>query len=96
MKIQLPPVEFFKALSDPTRLTIIELLRAKDALCVCDITAQLQQPQPTVSRHLTHLKRLGILTSERRGTWIWYSLAHDLPDWSKAVIRALPSPAIED
>ena len=44
--------DFFKALSDPTRLNIVQLLSKQGAMCVCDITTQLGQPQPTVSRHL--------------------------------------------
>ena len=81
--------DFLKALSDPTRLKIVQLLNQKQALCVCDIISELDQPQPTISRHLNHLKQIGILESERKGTWIWYSISQELPSWGKAVIGAL-------
>lgn len=84
--------ELFKALGDPTRLRIIQLLHVQGATCVCDITTQLQQPQPTISRHLTHLKTLGLLSSERRGTWVWYTINPHLPDWCQQVITATPQP----
>lgn len=81
--------DFLKALSDPTRLNIVQLLNQKQALCVCDIISELDQPQPTISRHLNQLKQIGILKSERKGTWIWYSISQELPSWGKAVIGAL-------
>ena len=81
--------DFLKALSDPTRLNIVRLLNQKQALCVCDIISELDQPQPTISRHLNQLKQIGILESERKGTWIWYSISQELPSWGKAVISAL-------
>ena len=90
MQQNILPHDFFKALSDPTRLRIMQLLSEKQSLCVCDITATLNQPQPTVSRHLNHLKTIGLLTSERKGTWIWYSINAALADSYKAIIRALP------
>ena len=81
--------DFLKALSDPTRLKIVQLLNQKQALCVCDIISELNQPQPTISRHLNQLKQIGILESERKGTWIWYSISQELPSWGKAVMGAL-------
>ena len=81
--------DFLKALSDPTRLKIVQLLNQKQALCVCDIISELNQPQPTISRQLNQLKQSGILKSERKGTWIWYSISQELPSWGKAVIGAL-------
>ena len=81
--------DFLKALSDPTRLKIVQLLNQKQALCVCDVISELDQPQPTISRHLNQLKQIGILESERKGTWIWYSISQELPSWGKAVIDAL-------
>lgn len=90
MKEKFLPHEFFKALGDPTRLSIIQLLNEKQSLCVCDIIDILNQPQPTISRHLNQLKTIGILTSERKGTWIWYAIDKDLSDWCNTVITALP------
>ena len=77
---------FFKALSDPTRLNLILLLRQHETLCVCDLTQILDQPQPTISRHLTHLKQAGVVTSERRGNWMWYGLNEQMTPWCRQVI----------
>ena len=85
--------EFFKALGDATRLHIVTLLRQQPTLCVCEITQRLKQPQPTISRHLNHLKRVGILDSERRGTWMWYRLADQLPSWCDQIIQQIPDQA---
>jgi ArsR family transcriptional regulator len=66
----------FKALADPARVAIIATLaRAEQEVCVCDFTAGLKLNQSTVSHHLKLLKDAGLVTSERRGTWGYYSLA---------------------
>ncbi len=65
----------FKGLSDPVRLRIVQLLNARDELCVCHLTAALQLPQSTVSRHLNILKQAEIVSAERRGQWVYYRLA---------------------
>lgn len=82
-------VSFFKALSDTTRLKLVLLLRHRGSMCVCDLTAILNQPQPTISRHLTHLKKAGVVTSERRGTWMWYQLNNELTPWCLQVINSI-------
>ena len=67
-----------KALSDPARLAILATLaRAADEVCVCDFTSGLDVGQSTVSHHLKILKDAQLVTSERRGTWGYYSLAAD-------------------
>lgn len=66
----------FKALGDPHRLAILATLaRADDEYCVCDFTAALPLNQPTVSHHLKLLRTAGLVTCERRGTWVYYRLA---------------------
>lgn len=65
-----------KALSDPTRLRIVSLLR-HGTMCVCDVVDALQVPQSKISRHLAFLKNAGWVASERRGKWMHYSLAED-------------------
>jgi ArsR family transcriptional regulator len=65
----------FKALSDPHRVRIVNLLAsAADALCVCDLTPLLGLSQPTVSFHLKKLVQAGLLDREQRGVWAHYSL----------------------
>lgn len=66
----------FKALGDPTRLEMLDLLaRAEGSLCVCDIESRFDLAQPTISHHLGVLRRTGLVTTERRGTWMHYRLA---------------------
>jgi ArsR family transcriptional regulator len=68
----------FKALGDPHRLAILATLgRAEDEVCVCDFTAALPLNQPSVSHHLKVLRDAGLVTWERRGTWVYYRLAVD-------------------
>ncbi len=74
----------FKALADRTRLRILGLLRTGE-ICVCDIHASLDLPQPTVSRHLAYLRRTGLVAARKDGLWVHYRLA-PLPD---PVMRAL-------
>lgn len=67
--------DLLKALADPHRLRIIATLaRADDDVCVCDLNDDIDVSQPTVSHHLKLLKDAGLVTSERRGTWVYYRL----------------------
>ena len=77
---------FFRALGDDTRLRCLALLRAEGELCVCELTYALDLAQPKISRHLGQLRQAGVVESHRRGTWMHYRLAPDLPDWARAVI----------
>jgi ArsR family transcriptional regulator len=66
----------FKAISDPNRLAILAWLgRIDEEVCVCDFTDALPLNQPTVSHHLKILRDAELVTSERRGTWVYYRLA---------------------
>lgn len=68
-------VKLLSALSDPTRLRIIEMLSGTcDSICVCDITTQFDLGQPTISHHLKVLRDAGLVTWEKRGLWVYYSL----------------------
>lgn len=65
----------FKALGDPVRLRLFARVaaRAGGEACVCDIS-DVGVSQPTVSHHLKKLRDAGLLTSERRGTWVYYKV----------------------
>ena len=66
----------FKALADPHRLTMLATLaRAEDEVCVCDFTSGLPLNQPTVSHHLKILRDAGLVSGDRRGTWVYYRIA---------------------
>jgi ArsR family transcriptional regulator len=65
-----------KALSDETRVRILNLLRHHE-LCVCQLMEILGMGQSTVSKHLGILKNAGLIEAEKRGTWSFYKLSHD-------------------
>ena len=65
----------FKALADPTRVRIVNLLaNSTEPICVCEMNAQFDLAQPTLSHHLKKLVAVGLLTREQRGTWAYYAL----------------------
>ena len=63
----------FRALSDPLRLQIIELLRSQE-LCVCELCEQLDVSQSKLSFHLKNLKEANLVRARQEGRWIYYSL----------------------
>ena len=67
----------FKALSDPTRVAIVNRLGTAESACVCDLTDAFDLSQPTISHHLRVLRHAGLVEVERRGTWAYYRLAPD-------------------
>jgi ArsR family transcriptional regulator len=67
----------FKALADPTRVAIVNRLGAAAEVCVCELNAEFDLSQPTISHHLKVLREAGLVTSTRRGTWAYYRLAED-------------------
>ena len=69
-------IELFHALSDETRLEIIELLR-KGERCVCELTDSLDAAQSRLSFHLRVLKEAGIVRDRKDGRWIHYELDPD-------------------
>jgi ArsR family transcriptional regulator, arsenate/arsenite/antimonite-responsive transcriptional repressor len=65
----------FKALADPTRVWIVNLLATNaEPVCVCDITYAVGRSQATVSFHLKKLTGAGLLEREQRGVWAYYSV----------------------
>lgn len=84
-----PDVRLLAALADPTRLAIVRQLAAENETCACDFTSCCDVGQPTVSHHLKVLREAGIVTSERRGQWIFYRLAPEAAERLAAVARSL-------
>jgi ArsR family transcriptional regulator len=67
-----------KALSDPIRLQLVDVLRKHAGeVCVCELVPLFDLSQPTVSHHLKVLREAGLVDSERRGLWAYYYV---LPD----------------
>ena len=72
-----------KAVADPTRLQILALIRQGEdsKACTCDLTGPLNLSQPTISHHMKKLTEVGLLTAERKGTWVYYSINQKM--WSQ-------------
>jgi len=79
-----------KALSDPTRLTMVaSLWKAEEPICICDFTAGLELSQPTISHHMAKLKGVGLVDSEKRGIWVYYRLSADLAPATRRLLSQL-------
>ena len=63
----------FRALADPLRLQILELLRSQE-LCVCELCEKLDVSQSKLSFHLKNLKEVNLVHSRQQGRWIYYRL----------------------
>ncbi|WP_348344737.1 metalloregulator ArsR/SmtB family transcription factor [Ignavibacterium sp.] len=71
-------IEKFKALSDETRLRILNLfLKSGKNLCVCELMDALQLPQYAISKALNIMKNADLFTTEKEGTWVYYKLNKD-------------------
>jgi ArsR family transcriptional regulator, arsenate/arsenite/antimonite-responsive transcriptional repressor len=85
----------FKALSDPTRLSILVHLASGvmgccgDGVCACDLEEVTGLSQPTVSHHMKCLQSAGLVTAEKRGKWMYYDLEPRGLQVTKAFISSL-------
>lgn len=82
------PQEFFTLLSDETRLRCLMLLYHEKELCVCEFSHILGSIQPKISRHLSLLRKSGLISDERRGQWVYYRLSDKLQTWMKSILSA--------
>lgn len=83
----LSALDFYKALAEETRLLSLLLIEQEGELCVCELMAALDLPQPKVSRHLSQLRKTGLLLDRRQGQWVFYRLHPLLHDWMRDVLR---------
>jgi ArsR family transcriptional regulator, arsenate/arsenite/antimonite-responsive transcriptional repressor len=86
----------FDAVADATRRRILALLVDQGELCVCELTAALDDIQPKISRHLCVLKDAGVVIPRREGTWMFYRLSASLPAWAVALLNTLPKGAVAE
>jgi ArsR family transcriptional regulator, arsenate/arsenite/antimonite-responsive transcriptional repressor len=71
--------EVAKALGDPIRLQLVDVLRKHAGkVCVCELVPLFDISQPTLSHHLKKLRAAGIVDSERRGLWAYYYVLPDV------------------
>ena len=69
-----------KALADPVRLRLLNVVARSGECCACDLPDVLDRTQPTVSHHLSILVKAGLLEREQRGKWAWFRLNPDRLD----------------
>jgi ArsR family transcriptional regulator len=78
----------FAALADPVRLRLLSLIASAGEVCSCDLLAPLDRSQPTVSHHTKALAEAGLITGEKRGRWVWWSLVPERVDELREVLAA--------
>jgi ArsR family transcriptional regulator len=78
----------FKAVADPVRLRLLSLIACHDGgeSCVCDLLDAFDMTAPSVSYHLKILREAGLITSERRGTWVYYRVVPEVMARMSAVL----------
>jgi ArsR family transcriptional regulator, arsenate/arsenite/antimonite-responsive transcriptional repressor len=86
----------FKAMGDPVRLRLLSLIasHAGGEACVCDLTDVFDLTGPTISHHLKVLREAGLISGERRGTWIYYRVHPDALRRLSAVLMPDAAPAV--
>src|SRR5919201_2955143 len=78
----------FRALADPARVKILNLLATSDApVCACEFEPTLALSQPTVSHHLKKLTEIGLLEREQRGKWAYFSLNAEAVDELASLVQ---------
>ncbi|MBT3248877.1 MAG: helix-turn-helix transcriptional regulator [Actinobacteria bacterium] len=75
-----------KALADPVRLKLVNLIATGGEACACDFPAAVNKDQSTVSHHLKVLTLAGVVERQQRGKWAWYQVNNDLLAQTCAVL----------
>ncbi|HUY92346.1 MAG TPA: metalloregulator ArsR/SmtB family transcription factor [Pirellulales bacterium] len=81
--------KLLKALADPVRLRLVNLLLDGREVCVCHLHEALALPQPTVSRHLAYLRKHGIVSGRKEGLWVYYKLARATSSLHRGLLDCL-------
>lgn len=87
-------VDIFKALSEESRLRILSILLERD-MCVCEIEICLNMTQSNASRHLTALRKCGILDSYKKAQWAYYAISENFMEEHKELWHYLQIRLIE-
>jgi len=95
MKQKFPLERLFRALADPTRLRLINLV-ARQEVCVCYFVEVIGVPQPKISRHLAYLRRATIVAARREGKWMHYKLVMPSDPHAAAILSATVGALRED
>ena len=88
-------IELFHALSDETRLEVVELLR-KGERCVCELTDTLDAAQSRLSFHLRVLKDAGVVRDRKDGRWVHYELVPEAFEEIETLVAAMKPRAVRN
>jgi ArsR family transcriptional regulator len=86
----------FDVIGDATRRRLLALLVTEGELCVCEMTAALDDIQPKISRHLAVIRDAGLVAARREGTWMFYQIAAALPRWQRDMLDAMRDGAVPE
>ena len=86
-------IDVLRALAHPVRWGIMTRLAAEPEICACDFTEFFDVSQPTISAHLKALREAGLVTTQRKGNTICYSVTRDQVAWLAGRLGALAVPA---
>lgn len=82
-------VEVFRALADPIRLELLAQIAARGPLCSCHLQEDLPYSQSRISKHLGTLRRAGLVTTRREGTWVYYSVSSEALEIAREFVDQL-------
>jgi ArsR family transcriptional regulator len=86
-------VDVFRALADPIRLELLALIAANGPMCVCHLEEALAYKQPRISKHLSTLRKAGLVSSRRQGTWVYYQLNDEMLEVATSFIDQVQASA---
>ena len=86
----------FKAMGDPVRLRLLSLIASHEGgeACVCDLTVVFELSGPTISHHLKVLREAGLISGQRRGTWVYYRVHPEALARLSALLVPESAPAV--
>ena len=82
-----PLAHTYAALADPVRLRLLSLIASSGEICSCDLVEPLAKSQPTVSHHTKILAEAGLITGDKRGRWVHWSVPATSAEFVRQVLR---------
>ncbi|WKB34810.1 metalloregulator ArsR/SmtB family transcription factor [Terrilactibacillus sp. S3-3] len=79
-----------KIIGDKTRLKMLAYLKSGE-MCVCEFVDLFELTQPAISQHLKKLRSAGIISERKQGTWVYYRLNENLPNYLSGIVQELPN-----
>lgn len=76
----------YAAIADPVRLRLLSLIAAAGEVCSCDLVAPLAKSQPTVSHHTKILAEAGLITGDKRGRWVHWSIEPARTEFVRSIL----------